>query len=170
MLIRKRCSDRLIELCSRTFFLVFLAKRVVNLCRGTSRLSIRRLQSSTQRRSLQLLPYPGEVDDRTHRALPAPADEFRRARQDQLRAFSPRRDGSMGMQFQHGRLTLDTPPRTTGRRLLRCITARSWTVGDILAPTQYAGMVPFLSVIEWSEDARMMEWSEVEYGCLSILS
>lgn len=148
---------------------MFLAKQVVNLCRGTSRLSIRRLQSSTQRQSLQRLPYPGEVDDRTHRALPTPVDGFHGAHQHQLRAFSPRRDGSMGRQFQHGRLILDTLPRTIEWHLLRCITAPSWTVGDIPAPTRYTGMVPFLFVMEWIEKPRM-KWSQVESGCLWILS
>ena len=158
MLIRKY-SNRLVGLRLRTSFSVFLAKRVAILCRGTSRLSIRQLQSSTRRQSLQLLPQTGEVDDRTIRGLPIPADGFYRAQQHQLRAFGLPTDGSMTRQFQHGRHILGMLLRTTECHLLRYPMAPSWTVGDIPPLTQCTGRVPFHFGIESKEAGNSVKKS-----------
>lgn len=149
---RKKGSHLLLGLCSQNSTLVFPAKQVEVLCRDTSKLSIRRPQSSTRRQTLHHPSQSGEIDDRPPRALGAPADGFHgdsgHAQQHQLRVFSLPIDLSMGKQLRHTRHILGTPLQIIDSRLLSSLMATSRTVGVVSPVTQCTGTVPFHSGIE----------------------
>lgn len=150
----RRGSHRLDGLCSPKSSLGFLAKQVATWCRGTSKLSIRRLQSFIRRQSLHLLPQTGGIGDQPPRALPTPADGFltdcRHAQEHQLRASSLPIDPYMGKQIRHTRHTLDMLVGITDCHLLDSLMTPSRTAGVIPLLTQCMGTVLLHFVIELS--------------------
>lgn len=92
-----------------TSCLGFLVKPAAALFNATSKLSIRRRQSSIRNQSLHLLPQTIEPGDRASRALRTSASGFLEAcRHVQQYQLSLLIDPSMGKQYRHTRHTLGT--------------------------------------------------------------
>ena len=125
----------------------------VTLCRGISKPSIQRPQSSIRRQSLHLLPQVEETDDRPSKVLPTPADAFlgdcHHTRRDQPRALGQPTSPYMGREVRRTRYT--TLLRTTDLCQLLSLRALACTAGKILRTGQCTGRGPFHTGIESSK-------------------